>query len=217
MGEPKGHWLLTILIVAVVVAAAAYGVVASHDFSKDRIAANQRARLVASLNSVLDPNLRSHDLGTVQLMVTDRELLGSADPVEVFVAFDAGQPVAAVFASVAPDGYNAPIRFLIGVSGAGTLTGVRAVSHRETTGLGDHIDAAKSDWIVRFTGSSLDNPARERWAVDRDDGDFDSLSGATITSRAVVKAVKNTLLYFEQHRTELFRDAAARASDANAN
>jgi H+/Na+-translocating ferredoxin:NAD+ oxidoreductase subunit G len=216
MDGAKGNALLTVVAVAIFAAAGAYLIGASNDFSKDRIAANQRARLIARLNSVLDPSLRSHDLRTVRLAAADRDLLGSAAPVDVFVAFDAGEPVAAVFAAVAPDGYNAPIRLLIGVSSSATLTGVRPVSHRETAGLGDRIEPAKSDWILRFTGASLDRPPRERWAVDRDDGDFDSLSGATITSRAVVKAVKNTLLYFEQHRDELFRDAAARAADANA-
>jgi electron transport complex protein RnfG len=218
MDEPRGNALLTALAVAILAAGGAYLIGATHDFSKDRIAANQRARLTASLNSVLDPSIRSHDLRTVRLTATDRTLLGRAEPVDVFVAFDAGQPVAAIFAATAPDGYNAPINLLIGVSRSATLTGVRPVSHRETAGLGDRMEPDKSGWILRFDGASLDRPPRERWAVDRDDGDFDSLSGATITSRAVVKAVRNTLLYFEQHRDELFRDAAARAADdANAN
>lgn len=217
MDGPKGNVLLTLLAVAIFAAAGAYLIGASHDFSKDRIAANQRARLITSLNSVLDPSLRSHDLRTVRLASADRALLGSAESIDVFVVFDAGQPVAAIFTSVAPDGYNAPIGLLIGVSSSATLTGVRPVSHRETAGLGDRMEPAKSGWILRFDGASLDRPSRERWAVDKDDGDFDSLSGATITSRAVVKAVKNTLLYFEQHRDELFRDAAARAADANPN
>jgi electron transport complex protein RnfG len=216
MDAPKSRALVTAAAAAVFAAGGFYAIRASHDFSRDRIAANERARLVASLNSVLDPALRSHDLRTVRTSATDPALLGSTAPVDVFVLFDAGQPVAAIFASVAPDGYNAPINLLIGVSASGTLTGVRPVSHRETAGLGDRIEPGKSDWILRFTGASLAQPPRERWAVDKDEGNFDSLSGATITSRAVVKAVKNTLLYFEQHRDELFRDAAARATDADA-
>lgn len=218
MDEPRGNLLLTLVGAALIAAGGGYLINAAHDFSKERIAANQRARLTASLNSVLDPSIRSHDLRTVRLAATDRTLLGRDEPVDVFVAFDAGQPVAAIFAATAPDGYNAPINLLIGVSASATITGVRPVSHRETAGLGDRMEPGKSDWILHFDGASLDRPPRERWAVDKDDGDFDSLSGATITSRAVVKAVKNTLLYFEQHRDELFRDAAARAADdANAN
>ena len=218
MATGEGSALRTLVLVALVAACAAALVSASYDFSKERIAANQRARLLASLDSVLDPALRGRDLATVRFTVTDRDLLGTAAPVDVFVATDAAQPVAVIFASVAPDGYNAPIRLLIGMSSGGTITGVRAVSHRETPGLGDEIDTAASDWIKQFDGTSLTMPAREAWAVDKDDGHFDSITGATVTSRAVVKAVKNTLLYFEQHRHDLFAAAARAANldDANA-
>ncbi|MCW8844290.1 MAG: FMN-binding protein, partial [Gammaproteobacteria bacterium] len=44
----------------------------------------------------------------------------------------------------------------------------------------------------------------ERWQVRRDGGDFDQFTGATITPRAVVRAVKNTLLYFDAHKDDLF-------------
>jgi electron transport complex protein RnfG len=104
---------------------------------------------------------------------------------------------------------------LIGVSPIGTVTGVRAVRHRETKGLGDAIETAKSDWILQFDGKALAAPPPELWAIDQDDGDFDSISGATVTSRAVVGAVKNTLLYFEQHHDELYAAAAAAAAEAD--
>jgi electron transport complex protein RnfG len=213
MAGADGGPIRTLVLVALVAAGAAFIVNTSHEFSKVRIAANQRARLVARLNSVLDPTLRSRDLATVRLSVTD-DLLGSAEPIDVFVASEAGRPVAAVFASVAPHGYNADIHLLIGVSPAATVTGVRAVSHRETAGLGDGIDIAKTAWITQFDGKGLQTPPPELWAVDKDDGQFDSLTGATVTSRAVVRAVKDTLLYFEQHRDELYAAAAAAAVSA---
>ena len=204
----------TAAVVATLAVAAAFLVTASHDFSKDRIAANERARLVARLNSVLDPSLHGRDLRTVQISAAD-PLLGGG-PIGVFVLSDGDEPAATIFATVAPDGYNAPIHLLVGVSPSGTLTGVRAVSHRETPGLGGQIDAAKSDWIRQFDGKSLEMPQPSGWAVKKDDGQFDSLTGATVTSRAVVKAVENTLLYFDQHKTELYRAAAAAAADAHA-
>jgi electron transport complex protein RnfG len=210
--EARGGPIRTLLLVGIVAAAAAFMVSASYEFSKERIAANERARLIASLNSVLDPSLRSHDLGTVRLNVVDEELLGDDGPVDVFVAMEAGTPAAVVFASVAPHGYNASIRMLVGVSPSGALTGVRVVSHRETPGLGDEIDAAKSDWILQFDRLTLAMPPRPMWAVNKDDGYFDTITGATVTSRAVVQGVKNTLLYFEQRRDELFTNAAAAAN-----
>ncbi|MBN1238564.1 MAG: electron transport complex subunit RsxG [Gammaproteobacteria bacterium] len=211
----QGSAWRTLLLVGLVATGAAVLVTASHELSRERIAANERARLLASLNSVLDPRLQDRGLVPIRITATDRELLGTDEPVDVFVATEGGRPVAAILAPVAPDGYNAPIRLLVGVTPGGVLTGVRVLSHRETPGLGDLIELRKSGWILQFDGRSLEDPPYELWAVDRDDGAFDSITGATVTPRAVVKAVRNTLVYFERHREELFA-AAARASEAEA-
>jgi electron transport complex protein RnfG len=212
MANVEGSVIGTLLIGGVLAVAAAVALTSTHEWSRGRIAANDRARIVARLNSVLDPSLRGRDLTTTRLAVTDVERLGSDDPVDVFVIGEAGEPVAVLFASVAPHGYNAAINLLVGVSPAGAVTRVRAVAHRETAGLGDAIDAAKSDWIEQFNARSLTAPVIGQWAVEQDDGEFDAITGATVTSRAVVTAVKNTLLYFEQHRTELYAAAAAAAA-----
>ncbi len=212
MAKPDGNAAVTVVAIAVIAAAAAYAVNAAYDWSHERIEANERARVVARLNSVLDPSLRNRPLTTTRIAVTDAELLGSDEPIDVFVLTENGTPMAAVFATVAPHGYNAAIGLLVGISPAGVVTGVRAVSHRETTGLGDAIDAAKSDWILQFDGKSIAAPTPILWAVEHDEGEFDSITGATVTSRTVVGAVKNTLLFFEQHRDELYASAAAAAA-----
>jgi Na+-translocating ferredoxin:NAD+ oxidoreductase subunit G len=212
MASAEGSAIGTLLIGGALAVAAVFTVTSTYDWSRGRIAANERARVVARLNSVLDLSLRGRDLTTTRLAVTDVELLGSDEPIDVFVIGEAGDPVAVLFASVAPHGYNAAINLLVGVSPAGAITGVRAVAHRETVGLGDAIDAAKSDWIEQFNTKSLTVPAVGLWAVEQDDGEFDAITGATVTSRAVVTTVKNTLLYFEQHRTELYAAASAAAA-----
>jgi len=217
MASAAGHWALTTVAAAALAAAAFYAVHAAYDWSDERIAANERARVVARLNSVLEPALRGRDLTTTLLAITDPELLGSEEPVDVFVLTDRGAPMATVFATVAPHGYNAAIDLLIGVAPIGTVTGVRVVRHRETKGLGDAIDTAKSDWMLQFDSKALTAPPLELWAVDQDKGSFDVISGATVTSRAVVAAVKNTLLYFEQHRDELYARAAEAAARSRTN
>ena len=209
----------TVLLVGAIAAAAAVLVTATWELSFDRIAANERARLLASLSSVLDPALLGRDLDPVLINAHDPSLLGSDDPVEVFVPVDGTTPLAAIFASVAPEGYNAPIDLLIGVDiASGRVTGVRVVSHRETPGLGDLIDIGKSDWILQFDGKRVDDPSAELWAVTREDGIFDSITGATVTPRAVIRAVRNTLLYFDEHRDELIaravREAESRGNPA---
>jgi electron transport complex protein RnfG len=157
MAAAEGGPLRTAVLTVIVAAAAAFAISASHDFSKERIAANRRARLIASLNSVLDPALRERDLATVRVDVTDTALLGK-EPVDVYVAEDGGTPVAVVFATTEAEGYNSTIHLMIGVSPDGVLTGVRAIGHRETPGLGDQVDIQKSKWITQFDGKSLDMP-----------------------------------------------------------
>ena len=215
MASAEGNWLLTVVAAAAVALAAFYAVHAAYDWSDERIAANERARVVARLNSVLEPALRGRDLTTTRLAVVDEEHLGSAGPVDVFVLTDRGAPMATVFATVAPHGYNAAIDLLIGVAPIGTVTGVRAVRHRETQGLGDAIDVAKSDWMLQFDSKALTAPLPALWAIEQDEGEFDAISGATVTSRAVVTAVKNTLLYFDAHRDELYTRAAEAAAATN--
>jgi electron transport complex protein RnfG len=199
---------MTILIVAATAAASAALVAASWDFSAGRIAANERARLLASLSSVLDPDLLGRDLDPVLIDALDPALLGSDEPIDVFVPVDGPTPLAAIFASVAPHGYNAPIRLLIGISvPEGRIMGVRVVQHRETPGLGDQIEIGKSDWILQFDGKRVDDPPLAALAVRKDDGTFDAITGATVTPRAVIRAVHDTLRYFEQHREELLAEA----------
>ena len=214
MVSAKGKPFFTALVAVVFAVAALYAAHAVYDWTDERIAANERARIVARLNSVLEPGLRGRDLTTTRLAVTDSELLGQDEPIDVFVLTDRGAPMATVFAAIAPHGYNAAIELLIGVSPIGTVTGVRAVRHRETQGLGDAIETAKSNWILQFDDKALTAPAAQLWAIEQDDGDFDSISGATVTSRALVRAVRDTLLYFDQHRDELYA-RAAEAAEAN--
>ncbi|HEX6928013.1 MAG TPA: RnfABCDGE type electron transport complex subunit G, partial [Gammaproteobacteria bacterium] len=140
------------------------------------------------------------------ITVTNPELLGTPVPVTVYRAYKDGEPVAALFTSVAPDGYSGPIYLLVGIHADGRIAGVRVLGHKETPGLGDPIEIERSDWITGFDGRSLGDPPPQQWDVERYGGVFDQFTGATITPRAVVRAVRNTLLYFERHREEIFQE-----------
>lgn len=184
------------------------------DNTHERIAANERAALLRNLHVLIPPERHDNDIFNDVIEVTAPDLLGTTDPVAVYRARKHGWPVAVVIASTAPDGYNGAIRLLVGIDLDGTLSGVRVVNHRETPGLGDAIEALRSDWILGFDGRSLDDPQEQLWAVKRDGGHFDQFTGATITPRAVVKAVKKTLLYFQRNQERLFAEASLRAADA---
>jgi len=126
------------------------------------------------------------------------------DTAIIYRVFAEGAPVAALFAVTARDGYSGPIRILVGVGIDGAVTGVRIVEHRETPGLGDRIDQSRSDWVYQFDGRLLGNPVVARWLLEVDGGEFDQLTGASVTPRAVIKAIRDTLIYFDAHRDEIF-------------
>lgn len=175
-----------------------------YDATEERIAANERAFLLKSLHTLIPPEKHDNDLFSDVIEVTEKELLGSANAIRVYRARLAKQPVAAIINAVAPDGYSGSIELLVAIRYDGTLAGVRVVKHKETPGLGDAIDANKSDWILDFNDRSLSNPDKKGWAVKRDGGIFDQFTGATISPRAVVNAVHRSLLYFDTHKDELF-------------
>jgi len=172
--------------------------------TRDQIAANERAYLLRSLNDVLPESAYDNEMFTDTIQVIDMELLGSEDPVTIYRARMAGQPVAAILTPVAPKGYGGPIRLLVGITTAGVITGVRVVSHRETPGLGDVVEIERSDWLRGFDDLSMGNPPEKRWAVKQDGGDFDQFTGATITPRAVVNAVRDALIYFSENSDAIF-------------
>ena len=175
--------------------------------TREQISANERATLLRKLHRLIPADQYDNVLLEDTVTARDDALLGSDEPVMVYRARNNGEPVALVIAAIAPDGYSGSIKLLVGINVDGTLSGVRVVTHRETPGLGDAIDESRSDWIRIFDGKSLQSPDLSRWAVKKDGGDFDQLTGATITPRAVVKAVRNALLYYRDHHEALFAPA----------
>ncbi|MES9868154.1 MAG: electron transport complex subunit RsxG [Sedimenticola sp.] len=198
------HPILIAGLLLAMFAVAGTGLVAfTQDQTKARIAANEREALLRSLNALVPADSIDNDIVTDTLFVNDTERLGG-DHIQVYLGRKGGSPVAAVFASVVPDGYSGPIKLLVAVRTDGSLGGVRIVSHKETPGLGDKVEERRSDWVHSFRDKSLTNPDISRWKVKRDGGDFDQFTGATVTPRSIVKAVKNTLLYFRDNGLALF-------------
>ncbi|MBJ3814031.1 electron transport complex subunit RsxG [Shimwellia pseudoproteus] len=115
----------------------------------------------------------------------------------IYVATLKGNPVGVVMEATAPDGYSGAIHILVGADFHGTVQGVRVTEHHETPGLGDKIELRVSDWIRHFAGQIINGPQDKNWAVKKDGGQFDQFTGATITPRAVVNAVKRAGLYAE--------------------
>lgn len=172
--------------------------------TRDRITANEQAWILQRLDALVAPQTHDNDLLKDSIAVTGRELLGTAQPVRIYRARRGGAPVAAVIRPIAPDGYRGPIELLVAIAPDGSLIGVQVIRHDETPGLGDAFESRDVHWLDRFRGRSLTDPLPPRWTVRRDGGDFDAFTGATITPRAIIKAVRNALEYYRRNSQRIF-------------
>lgn len=172
--------------------------------TRDRIASNEQAWIRQRLDALVAPATHDNDLLQDSIAVTGPELLGTAQPVRIYRARRGGAPVAAVIRPIAPDGYRGPIELLVAIAPDGRLIGVQVIRHDETPGLGDAFESRDVHWLERFRGRSLTDPPPQRWTVLRDGGDFDAFTGATITPRAIVKAVRNALEYYRRNSQRIF-------------
>ena len=181
-------------------------VVGTFELTKEQIEASEKANLLKNLNNILPAESYNNDLLASRLTVPADSLLGYDKPVTVYRAWKDKTPVAVAYPVVAHDGYNGDIHLLIAINVSGQISGVRVISHKETPGLGDKIDINKSSWVSGFNGKSINNPKQKLWRVKKDGGVFDQFTGATITPRAVVKAVYRALDYYNANKQWLFLD-----------
>jgi electron transport complex protein RnfG len=171
--------------------------------TKDKITEQEQQQLLNRLNDIIA--IESYNNAIYQdCIILPKQALNTVKDQKVYRARFNNSTIAAAITTVAPDGYNGNIELLVAIKTDGTVSGVRTVKHQETPGLGDKIELRKSDWITRFSGKKLSNKTDARWKVKKDGGMFDQFTGATITPRAVVKAVRATVNYFNQHQDELF-------------
>lgn len=193
---------------AVIAAICTALVATTYHLTADRIAANDKALLEQSLQPALSNIFYDSGVSESRLVITPPHDLPGSEAAVIYRVYASEQPVAALFVVTARDGFSGPIRILLGVNYDGVVTGIRILQHRETPGLGDKIVSTRSDWVHQFADRSLADPAVAKWAIKRDGGEFDQLTGASVTPRAVVKAMRDTLLYFDTHRDAIFSATA---------
>jgi electron transport complex protein RnfG len=176
----------------------------TEESTREQIKENERLALLDAINVLVPKQSYDNAILNDTIVLPPTQQLGTTEPTLVYRARKNDEPVAVVLSSVAPDGYSGSIRILIAINVDGRLSGVRVISHKETPGLGDKIDVHRDNWILQFAGLSLESPDKSRWKVKKDGGDFDQFTGATITARAVVNAIRRTLEFYEANQDKLF-------------
>ena len=179
----------------------------------EAIQKSEEAEKLKLITQIVPSKLFDNEVIQDSLSIPADKLLGTEDVTTAYRARLHGEPSAVVLEAIAPDGYSGKIALILAVRANGELAGVRVVAHRETPGLGDYIDLPKSPWIKGFDGKSREVYKDADWKVKKDGGQFDYMAGATITPRAVVKAVNKALIYFNENRDKLFTAPAPSSPD----
>lgn len=197
-----------ILAIFAIVCTAVVGLV--NELTKDKIKAQEQLQLLTTLHSIIEPSRHDNDITQDCVSFSSPLLSGSNSSSKdnktmqtAYIARKNGDAIAIAMTSTAPDGYNGNIKLIIALNMDNSISGVRVLKHQETPGLGDKVELRKSDWVTSFNGKKLLSEKDTRWAVVKDGGMFDQFTGATITPRAVVKAVRKSVLYFKDNKQAL--------------
>lgn len=181
----------------------------TYNLTHDAIARSEENEKLKLISQIVPAAAYDNDIMKDTTQLAPDKLLGTSEATVAYRGRLKNQPSIAVLQAIAPDGYSGKIKLIIAIRSDGRIGGVRVVAHKETPGLGDYIEIARNNWITGFNDTSLENRKTADWKVKKDGGAFDYVAGATITPRAIVKAVHKALQYYAQHRDELFAGAGA--------
>lgn len=168
------------------------------------IEASEKEARLALFKQILPENAYDNELLKETVQIAPNELLGNRQPTTANVAKLNHKTAGVILEAVAHDGYSGDIKLLIAIRADGSISGVRVLAHKETPGLGDYIDITHGNWIKLFNDESVNKTPTEKWQVKKDGGKFDYMVGATITPRAVVKAVLKAVQFYEMNKQSLF-------------
>ena len=185
----------------------------AYQWTKPSIEASAAEEKMKLVDEVLPRSDYDNNLLTDTLSLHATAELGLAESSTLYRARRGGQPVALIFEATAPDGYAGKVRLILAVRANGQVAGVRVTQHKETPGLGDYVEVKKDKnkarpWITQFNGLSLADVSDKEWKVKKDGGRFDYYAGATVTPRAVSKAVLKAVHWANANRDRLFTEGA---------
>lgn len=183
--------------------------------TEQRIEQAKERQLLSTLNQVVDKSLHDNELHLDCIKVPNDLLLGDK-PQRVFRSRLNGENTALIIETTAPDGYSGAIDLVVAIDTKQTVLGARVINHKETPGLGDKIELRISDWILSFAQVDYTEALADTWQVKKDGGQFDQFTGATITPRSVVTAVKKAAIYGQTNMQQLFDTPANCLNPASA-
>lgn len=190
---------------------------ASYFSTQPAIEASAMAEKLDKIREVLPAAYYNNDLLSDTVLLETAPELGQSTQTVIYRARLNGAPAAIVTEATAPDGYSGRIRLLLAISNNGKLLGVRVIEHKETPGLGDYIDPRKDKnrdhpWISQFSDLELATLTDSQWKVRKDGGDFNYHTGATVSPRAIVKAIHRAEMFIRAHQQGWFAESGQKGT-----
>ncbi len=173
--------------------------------TKEKIQSETRRAKAKILFEIFPQTTHDNDLATDTFpLKADTPLLELRKASTGYKARKNGEVIGIILPVTARDGYAGDIQILVGINQDTSVQGVRLLAHRETAGLGDRVDLDKSNWLLSMDGRSLKNTPIGKWGVSKEGGEFDKLTGATITPKAILRATRRALEFAEGHYISMF-------------
>lgn len=184
------------LILAAITLTAALCLAVVNAVTKDKIAEAVEKERTDSFYAVMPKAKEFKDMG-VRVNEWNERRTGGADIVSAFEVYDGqGAFKGVVVSVVSHNGYGGDITLSLGVDGCGVITGMKVTSMSETSGLG--AECQNEEWQAQFTGKGADTLVYTKKGAEKSD-EIDALTGATITTKAVLEAVNEAHAFGLEH------------------
>jgi len=181
-----------VIVLTIICAVSAFALSLVYNITKEPIAKQKRLEMIKAIKSVLPDGVTNDPLK--DKLTIDKRIVYVGKNKE-------GKVVGVAFKCISNEGYGGKIEIMLGLKVDGTINAIQILSHAETPGLGAKIE---QPWFKdQFKGRNLSNT---KWKVKKDGGDIDQISGATISPRAVTKAVYEGLLFYKKNKQKIMNN-----------
>jgi len=188
------------LTLTIICCGAALSLAYVYNLTKEPIAYQQRLKKIRAINAVFPELEDAPGLQMVDFPLCEQNG-DEADCRRFYLIKNNGSTLGTAF-EVLASGYGGRIAIMVGISRSDVISGIKVIRHSETPGLGANI--SKQAYSKNFTGKNMINT---RWKLKKNGGDIDQISGATISSEAVMKAVHDGLHFFSRNRDNIMKAA----------
>ncbi|MCK0535049.1 MULTISPECIES: RnfABCDGE type electron transport complex subunit G [unclassified Anaerobiospirillum] len=201
--KPGVRALFSGVILSAIAALCTAGVLYAEQDTSPHIQANRDRNEQMLIDSLL-PDVKKQAQGKVTYhckLISDRRI---GKNMKAYIARDeSGKTLGYISSFSTNRGYSVPLILIGGMDSNGRITRIDIQLSRETPGIGDKVERRRGNYLDQFDGLAVED---RRWDVKKFGGDFDYITGATVTSRALVLASKDFIEVIKATDFDSLRD-----------